>query len=194
VNDFVSKFDLEFAPKLGVRAHTFRAVLREAITLDAKNIVETGCMRKAGNWQGDGQSTLIWAAFNHWKGSGYFNSVDLNQEAVDLAREAIKDYSGCQVFSGDSVKFLYDHKLMIDILYLDSYDVDMANPEPAAQHCLFELLAAMPRLHKNSIVFIDDSPVTNGDLGGKGLHVARFMKHLGILPFTFDYQVAWLMP
>lgn len=189
--DFIETFDHNFAPKLAGRASTFRSVVREALTVGATRFVETGCTRKENNWDGDGQSTLIWDALAAHKG-GAFSTVDISKEATDLARKLCPN---ANVSTGDSVKFLQKYTGMIDVLYLDSYDLDASKPHDAALHAMFELTAAMRNLHKNSIVFVDDSPMHVGShIGGKGLYVAQYFKQMGIYPFTTGYQAAWLMP
>jgi hypothetical protein len=60
---------------------------------------------------------------------------------------------------------------------------------------MFEFCAARPQLHSGSIVFIDDSPATSeGEITGKGKYVAQYLAQIGIKPFTFGWQTAWLMP
>ena len=49
---------------------------------------------------------------------------------------------------------------LIDFLYLDSYDVDFLNPLPSALHHLEEFNRVKHLLHKNSIILIDDTPVS----------------------------------
>lgn len=189
--DFLTRFDREYLPKLGIRGPTFRAVLREAVHRGARSIVETGCIRKEGNWDGDGQSTLIWADYIKWN-TGSFVTIDISQEAIDLLRTICPSaYSICS----DSVAALSKHSGGIDLLYLDSFDLDVSNDHPAALHCLFEFCAALPKLHSGSIVFIDDSPTMTGYVvTGKGRYVAAYLRQLDIMPFTWGYQAAWIMP
>lgn len=195
MGDFVDIFDREYLSKLGIRAHTFRAVVREAVSRDVKNIVETGCTRKKDNWEGDGQSTIIWSKFTGYH-QGSFATIDIDAEAIDMARELTGGQASWYV-CGDSVKELRTNfsNSPIDLLYLDSFDVDMTNAAPAAMHCLFEFCSAKPRLKSGSIVFIDDSPMgPNFEVGGKGAFVANYFKQLGVPPFTMGYQIAWIMP
>jgi len=188
---FWEQFDNEWAPKLGMRMPTFRAVLREAQFRNVKSIVETGSVRQDQNWDGDGQSTVMLAEFAKERG-GFMTTVDIAREATDLARQLVPT---AMVHCGDSVKYLSKIGRQIDLLYLDSYDVDMSTPHPAALHCLMELTAAQPFLHAGSIVFVDDSPMNSTmEVGGKGLYVAQYFRQLGIMPFTFGYQAAWIVP
>lgn len=192
--DFLDYFDVEFMPKLGMRAPTFRAVFREMTARHHKVLVETGCARKQDNWEGDGQSTLMWAAYARFNQAS-FKTIDIDQEAVDLVSATANLPEGSHAICNDSVKELAKHRGTIDLLYLDSYDVDMNNQHPAALHCMFELLSARKHLISGSIVFVDDSPVgPDFEVQGKGRYVAEYFKQMGIQPFTFAYQVAWLMP
>lgn len=190
--DFMEIFDQDYAPKLAGRAPTFRAVVREALSRNVTSIVETGCTRKENNWDGDGQSTLIWTNYVKCRGVGKFSTVDISDTATNLAMQLCPT---AEVFCMDSIKFLQSREYHIDLLYLDSYDLDAGAPHDAALHCFMELCAAMPRLHKNSIVFVDDSPAkAPGGITGKGMYVYQYFKQLGVNPFTFGYQAAWLVP
>lgn len=190
MTDYVDRFDIAYLPKLGIRAPTFRAVIREAVSRKIKSIVETGCMRKEDNWEGDGQSTIIWTDYIKWN-SGSFLSIDIDEAAIELVRKVCPDAAS---IVGDSVTTLAKSGPVIDLLYLDSFDVDMANAGPAAMHCLFEFCAARPRLRTGSIVFIDDSPMGPDGVGGKGAFVHKWFQHLGVQPFTWGYQIAFIMP
>lgn len=194
--DFMEFFDRVYFPQLGIRAPSFRAVMREAMARDIKVVVETGCARQKDNWVGDGQSTLIWGAYTKFV-RGSSTSIDIDPEAIKIARESILEKQFYVTFvEGDSVKELAKLTNTVDLLYLDSYDVDMAAPETAAMHCLFEFCSAKPFLKSGSIVFIDDSPIIGPEfsVGGKGKYVAEYFKQLGIHPFTVGYQIAWIMP
>lgn len=194
--DFMEFFDKEFLPKLGIRAPTFRAVMREAVSRDVQVIVETGTARQKDNWAGDGQSTIIWNMYAKWNKSRVVTSIDIDEKALQTAQEnsCAKEYMN--YILGDSVKVLTHQDQMIDLLYLDSFDVDMNNAGPAAMHCLFEFCSAKPLLKSGSIVFIDDSPIAGAEfkVGGKGAFVADYFRQLGVHPFTVGYQIAWIMP
>lgn len=192
-NEFISWFDQAAAPNMAGRATSFRAVLREMQMREHKSIVETGCIRQEGNWAGDGQSALIWSKYIKTRYNGSFTTCDIDQAAVDLTNKLV-GYNCADCC--DSVAFLRgNHRVVFDVLYLDSYDVDMGNPHPAALHALMELTSAMPSLRKGSIVFVDDSPIEfDGRITGKGLYIAEFFKHLGVTPFVTGYQAAWIMP
>jgi len=46
----------------------------------------------------------------------------------------------------------------LGLCYLDSFDLDWKNPEPAAQHGFDEWLAVEPLLTTGSLLLIDDTP------------------------------------
>lgn len=193
--DFLEKFDTEFGPRMGVRALTFRAVLAEAARHNHHNIVETGCSRDLENWAGDGQSTVIWNSYSLYNCSDFL-SVDIDQNATDIAKGICANNRNAKVICADSVTTLAKLTVStIDILYLDSFDLDPTNPHDAAMHCLMEFTACRHLLCKNSIVFVDDSPVNAAfEIHGKGMYVAQYMAKFGVRPFTYGYQAAWLMP
>jgi hypothetical protein len=208
---FLPIFDAEFADKLGVRGESMRQVFEvlEAMEKPAYTIVETGCARVEENWRGDGQSTILFDRFvNHWDGSVL--TVDINQGACDWVRGKVS--RKVSVTCLDSVAFLrelirYD-QLKIDLLYLDSFDVDWSNPHPSSLHHLQELCAIMPRLARGSLVVVDDSPrhmamakfkgkntiVRDFGIGGKGGYVAEFFAKIGCTPVIEGYQHGWIMP
>lgn len=190
MSDYVSLFDIEYLPKLGVRAPTFRAVMREAVHNNVRFIQETGCIRKIDNWAGDGQSTMLWNSYSLFH-DAHAATVDIDEEAITLAMEHCPQVA---CFVRDSVAYLAEKGPLIDLLYLDSFDLDPKNPGPAAMHCLFEFCAARPRLHKGSIVFIDDTFMTTAGIRGKGMYVYDWFNKIGIQPFTWGYQIAWIMP
>lgn len=197
MSDFMAFFEANIAPKLTSRAPTFRHVLCRALDRGVKTIVETGCIRKEDNWKGDGQSTLIWNAYCKSE-KGYLTSIDLDEEAIALVKQKCPNV---RTICADSVNAISqypgnnDWPAGIDLLYLDSFDLDIANSHGAALHCFNEFCAAQKQLRPGAIVFIDDSPMgDDGIVCGKGSYVGQYMRKLGIAPFTSGYQAAWLMP
>ena len=89
----------------------------------------------------------------------------------------------------DSVEFLYKYKPNedIDLLYLDSYDLDWKNPTPSALHHMKELCAIIPQLKKGCIILIDD----NNNNIGKGQFVSNFLDNIGAKLLFSEYQIAY---
>lgn len=96
------------------------------------------------------------------KFGGNFFSVDIRKEASDWL---IFQYSKSRTnfFTSDSVEFLSRFlparlSLGIDLVYLDSMDLDLRNPLACAQHGLEEFLSVEVFLKSGSYILIDDSP------------------------------------
>jgi len=210
--EFWKYFEAEAHPKLAQRQPTLRYVFEH---LDRKNgavfIVETGCVRQAGNWAGDGQSTILFDRFvSQWPGS-VMHSVDIDPSATALCRTLVS--SGTQVHTGDSVPFLRqlarrppEGFAAADLLYLDSYDVDFDAPHPSALHHMKELVAASRLIGPGTLVVVDDAPreavfiqsgneiglLTEPRVSGKGKYVADYARSLGLAPVFSGYQAGWL--
>ena len=166
------------------------------------NIVETG----TSAWGAD--STRLWDEYVRNSG-GRVRSVDLRPEpSMQLSGKLSVN---TELSIGDSVEFLqslFDNKESVDLIYLDSYDVDWENPEPAELHGEAEFKIAMELVRVGGIVLIDDTPtpgaasrvgirmndaVTGGSpsVGGKGakaLHLVEANPDFSIL--YHDYAVA----
>lgn len=173
---------------LGQREQAFRMIC-EALP-EGCMIVETGTVRIEGGWGSDGCSTLVWdwVAGEH---GGHVITIDRDPAAGALARRLCS--GRVEVITGDSVQVLKSLAGMgkVDLLYLDSYDIEWAVPEPSARHHLDELCAARGLLGPGSIVAVDD----NRDDGvGKGMRIAAVMHTWGAPEWVKGYVRAWRMP
>jgi FkbM family methyltransferase len=117
------------------------------------------------------------------------------------------------VHTGDSVGFLKGladappaDLPFVDLLYLDSYDVNFDDVFPSAFHHIKELVAASPLIHPETLVVVDDSPssftgfvgpegqlhlVTQPKAGGKGKFVAEYAQQVGAEKIFEGYQCGW---
>ena len=183
---FHNKDFLDTYKDLGGRLHTFKIALNLLNQRGGKVIVETGCQRERDNWN-DGQSTRVFADYAR-KHDTHLYTVDIKKEYIELAEEIVGNESVTYT-TMDSIKYIGDFKKNIDLLYLDSVDVPM--PEmlkiqersigdirdlsvdeaverfgdlllPAQTHCLNEIKAALPNLHRDSIILIDDNWIPGG--------------------------------
>lgn len=212
---FLEQFEQQWAPRLGPRRDTFRSIFDflAGKKADGHLIIETGCAREADNWEGDGQSTCMFDRFAA-ACSGAVLTVDIEPAACAYARSMVG--ANTRVFNEDSVPFL--HRMAaellrdgrtIDLLYLDSFDWDPANPLPSALHHLKELCAISPALGPDTLVVVDDSFHqlrgfrTGGEnfvlledqgIAGKAMYVAQYFRQIGV-PLAFDgYQCGWIVP
>ena len=175
---------------LAARGDAFATITAELESLGRDvTIVETGCLRQEGNWAGAVQPTLAWDAVVNYQG-GRVYSVDLDVKAAALANSLTSDRTSVE--ANDSVAYLLHLATLgitVDLLYLDSYDIDWANPEPSMRHHEAELDAAWPMLAPGSIVAVDDN---RGDVGKGGL-VAVVAERKGWTVLTNDYVRSWIV-
>lgn len=180
-------------------------------------IVETGCVRNPDPWAmtGEGQSTILFDKYVSFRNDGSrVYSVDINHEAVEVCRKLVSP--NVQVEELDSVLFLNNltkkldsNNETINLLYLDSFDVDFNYWFPSAAHHLKELTAAWRSINCDTLVVVDDCPVTanlvhddNGNytfdkfykpiVGGKGRLIAEFAEQVGAQMVFSNYQHGWI--
>ena len=144
-----------------IRFTSFHKALSIADSRNLKTFVETGTARgkkkfffiNSLNWK-DGMSTIIFAEFVKYK-KGKLHSCDLSKKNIKSSIKFTKDFSNYIYFVvSDSVIFLKNLEFKIDFLYLDSLDGHDKNS--ASLHQLNEIKSAIPHLHKNSLVLLDD--------------------------------------
>lgn len=199
------------APLLQHRAASFRMAFEHLERLGRPAcIVETGCVRNQGTFTGEGQSTVLFDKWSECIAGSLVHSVDISPDSTSLCKSIVS--SRVQVHTSDSVTFLR-HQCgalirpfaSIDLLYLDSYDVDVENPHDSAMHHMKELLAVAPLVTSQTFILVDDSPttasffiegqlklVTPQRIGGKGKYIASYMENIGAKPLYQGYQAAWL--
>lgn len=204
--EFWTFFDQDARPRLGMRADTFAAMFSY---LDRFNrpvgIVETGCVRRKDNWEGDGQSTLLFDKYAEYHRGSFVHTVDIDKDATAICSAMVS--KRVSVHTGDSVAFLKSLDVFpIDLLYLNSFDLDMNYPLPSAIHHLKELVAIAPMISSETLVVVDDSPtaliaVPDGKdqfktlgrrIAGKGQLIAEYAEAIGVKPYFVGYQCGWL--
>lgn len=189
-------YDVEFAPHLGERSETFRAMLLyvESLDLPFYRIIETGCMREENDWTA-GCSTVIFDRFVNFY-DGELISVDNDKGHCDFSTARVS--AKTKVICADSVQWLNNksNKLKCHLLYLDSYDYDVAQDgssplsNPAAVHGWDEFACGFWRLEHNAMLVLDDN--FDGGTRGKGARVISFLETQGIAPAFTGRQWAWV--
>jgi hypothetical protein len=150
--------------------HTSFDVLLRAVKqrFQDATIVETGCIRAAEDWSA-GYSTYLFAVYLTRRKAGRLHSFDNEPEHLRLAETLIAPFGErVQFHQGDSVECLSRFSGTIDVLYLDSLDVE--DPRHA-EHTLREVKAAESKLHARSLVLIDDTGWQRGWVGKGALAV-----------------------
>ena len=191
---FAAKFDRFFRPRLGRRGDGFAVIFDALNSLHPRPlIIETGCLRIPGNWEGDGQSSFMFDCLSRERG-GTFVSIDIMPESIDTARAACS--SATHLICNDSVAALHAlsgiAKSPASLLYLDSFDLDREDPMPSAIHHLLELTAGRPLIAPGTIICIDDYGIGDPP-GGKGLLVDRFLSRIPSEVLHAGYQKVWLL-
>ncbi|MBU3693249.1 MAG: class I SAM-dependent methyltransferase [Rhodocyclaceae bacterium] len=210
-------FYASVAEKLLQREVSFRRMFEHLDRIEASVvIVETGCVRNPDPWAmtGEGQSTLLFDKYVNARGDdSRAYSVDISADAVRVCRSLVSNK--VEVHQGDSVGYLNQltRRLLgqgqrIDLFYLDSFDVDYNYWFPSAAHHLKELVAAWRCVGPNTLVVVDDCPVSanlvadeQGSyqldrfyrpvVGGKGRLVAEFADQVGARLAFSHYQHGW---
>lgn len=174
------------------RHSTFKKIFEYLDTIPNPNIVETGISRSINNYSGDGHSTLLFDEYlQFFKNAGALTSIDINKTTCDFTTQMLSPKS--TVICSDSVNALNvlgnnTQFPTIDLLYLDSYDVDWNNPHNSALHHFKELLAISPKIKRGTLIVVDDH-----DHGkGKGKYIEDYMNHINKLPYFNEYQIGWI--
>ena len=192
MNFLTDIFNKDYYFKLGKRRDTFQKIFEYLGSLNKKDvtILETGIARQENNWQGDGMSTLMSDKYINSVG-GNFTSIDINPSNINFAKSNVSPKSN--LICSDSVIKLHEISRdenfpMIDVLYLDSFDLDFNNPTPSSFHHMKELLAIFPKIKKGTLIVVDD----NFDGKGKGQMIKDFMQNIKINTFFDEYQIGWI--
>lgn len=178
------------------RRPTFDYVIH-ALSGNKPLIIETGCMRNDHgklSWGDDGCSTLIFNMFAKSQ-KGKCISIDISEDNINYARKF--NFGNGMFVHSDSVAFLknFEDKKNIDLLYLDSYDYDPANPEASQSHHLCELISVYSSLKSGCIILVDDADVKfDGTMEGKATSIISFFDDLGITPKYSGYQILYVKP
>ncbi|ARV10486.1 hypothetical protein BTO05_12905 [Winogradskyella sp. PC-19] len=177
------------------RRVTFAKVLKLLKERNAKVIVETGTSRKGlEGAKSDGAATIV---FGKWakENGAVMHSVDISEDSVEGSRSEVQNQGLNKVVTvhlDDSLNYLKNFKGEIDFLYLDSYDyskTDLQIQKDSQEHHLKEFKIIEDRLHKNTIVLIDDCGLPGG---GKGKTVIAYMLTKGWEIIINKYQVLLL--
>ena len=189
-----------------INYYTMKEALKQLLIhnkdLNKFKFVETGCSIHGV------KSTLLWDRFvNFYDGSVV--SVILNEDAVNDATPLISSKS--KIINANSFDYLPKIDTLIDFLYLDNINVDFLNPLQSAMHHLEEFNRVRHLLHKNSIILIDDTPVSpewldngknnpiystlkrqfNPKIAGKGSLVNIELEKMGATKILHQYQTLW---
>jgi hypothetical protein len=186
----LADFDAEFAGRLGAtrRWGAFRTIVADLIARGRHvNIVETGCARQPNNWDGDGQSTLVW----DWvldKVGGTGLSMDISPENCAAAAAQVQHFKVACVDSVVGLRTMVKPETL-DFVYLDSYDLTETIDSPT--HHLAELASIYPRLPSGCLIAVDDCV---SEQHGKHRFVRDWLARMGVQPLLRGYVTVWVKP
>ena len=185
-----NKYFDEVFPRLSRRQSSFETIFEFLNKIKYPTIVETGTYREQDSYEGDGCSTLLFDKYVECHG-GNLISIDIDPKACQLARNATTE---AIVIERDSVKALGEMNGHVDLLYLDSYDInDWDNDWAPASHHLKELFAAKNLISTGTLIVVDDNDhLSSVTPIGKGRLINELMDALGIEPCIFGYQIGWI--
>ena len=92
--------------KLGIRKTSFTKIFQYLDNIEGPiNIIETGCLRIRDNFEGDGQSTLLFDKYtqNREENSKVY-TVDINPKATEICKSIVSE--NVEIHTGDSVRYL----------------------------------------------------------------------------------------
>ena len=117
------------------------------------NIFETGSSAWGAN------SSVLFDLYIR-KFGGTFITVDIrNEPSIELNKILSKN---SKTFTQDSVEFIDQYSTSyfenIDLIYLDSFDLDLDNPEPSMNHGYKEFSLLDEKIKIGCIIIIDDTP------------------------------------
>ncbi len=211
--DFWNYFDRIARPKLARRADGFSKIFSYLDRLDRPVvIVETGCVREKDAWDRVGSSTVLFDKYCEFHPGSVLFSVDIDPAATALCRSLVGPE--VRIHTGDSVGFLKQFSddppiglKFIDLLYLDLYGLDWHDAMPAAIHSLKELLAIAPLISAETLVAVDDLPLSFLGLGnsegsirpiepprprGRGRLIGEYARQVGAELSIAEYPSGWL--
>ena len=177
------------------RGEAFRIMTDHVLSLRSPQILETGCARAMKRTE-DEPSTIIFDALTQER-DGTFTTVDIDPTHCRLARMLCSERT--QVINASSLDYLpmraRDSSLPpLDLVYLDSLDVDFDSPHESALHHLEELCAIEGRLAPGALVAVDDNRVEGGRVvSGKGMYVAEHLRDRGAELIHDGYVHIWRM-
>ena len=130
-------------------------ILQEHFPFDVANCIETG---GSHNWN-DGMAGLYFCLLSNLT-NGIFHSVDndnsIHEKVINAFKKVDPTLIGLHTTS-DSINFLNEIDFIPNLLYLDSWDLNLYNPFPSAVHTLREFLAIEYKMPVGSIIIIDDN-------------------------------------
>ena len=195
---------------LGIRKKTFECAFSLLQEREKRSylIIETGVTRKnlKTSLTTGGASTYLFDSFvNYYGGKVY--SIDIDRKATEAIRAKISNKT--KIICNDSLVALagLSRKIKeIDLLYLDSVDLNWLVPKLSSSHILKEFKLVEHKLKSGCLAMVDDSPKNRKFIppwikpfkdkipfpNGKGMSLISYLrKNKKFVKVIHEYQVLW---
>lgn len=130
--------------------------------LSSPHIVEIGALRRDENdpdLAGDGNSTEVFSWFSY-QFSVDFTSVEINAENYEKAKSMIEkkfpNNKKIKMINGDGLDYLKREDIVIDALYLDSFDYEEGKERESEEWHLEATKLFATKANQGSLIMIDD--------------------------------------
>ena len=155
-------------------------ILLEIFSGSSINILETGSAAHGT------KSSVLFASYVKIFG-GKFDTVDTNPKIKSFY--SFLESNNIRFHTEDSLNYInnLDDDVIngLDIVYLDSFDLDIDNPEPSQEHGLNEFLLLDKKLKKDAILSIDDTPISYELFGNSRSNKFDFIPGKGRLVLNY---------
>lgn len=118
------------------------------------NIIETGASHQ---WH-DGMMGVLFAKIAQRTG-GQMWIVDIDPQVIENSKQAfaLLGLDFVQFHVGDSVEFLQNFNEQVDLIHLDSWDLNLLDPFPSALHGWREFEAIKDKVGSDCVIIVDDN-------------------------------------
>ena len=155
-------------------------ILLEIFSWSSINILETGSAAHGT------KSSVLFASYVKIFG-GKFDTVDTHPKIKSFY--SFLESNNIRFHTEDSLNYInnLDDDVIngLDIVYLDSFDLDIDNPEPSQEHGLNEFLLLDKKLKKDAILSIDDTPISYELFGNSRSNKFDFIPGKGRLVLNY---------
>lgn len=131
------------------------ASLIDLSTIDRIEVIETGASQNLA----DGCFGLLFAHLADLE-RGSFSSVDISNQICDSSVVIFNKFLPnleYKASASDSIEFLERYTGSPTIVHLDSWDLDIFNPEPSMLHGFLEFQAIEGKMESGSYILVDDN-------------------------------------
>jgi hypothetical protein len=121
--------------------------------------------------------------------SGKMFSVDNDETILEKNKELYKNHFGDKHFNfslNDSVEFLKNFDGYVNLVHLDSWDLNLKNPVPSMLHGFLEFEAIKDKMPSGSIIVIDDNFLKGTWVSWDSFNNGKLIKNETI---SIDYDI-----